>query len=167
MLISECGAVSLFGGSFVEGTQAEKTISRVLPQHFYQTDLWLLICWGTTPRGLLYFFLPAPVMSCLFPLSCFVRWRPLFTARAAMRHGGSFFLTHRPVLHLPGGQSNVTWVRGGGGHNERLIEIYLQYTADWIKAQFPPPRWNTSGNKRPTEEAVGICCSQLERLHRV
>lgn len=62
-----------------------------------------------------------------------------------------------PALCLPRGQRDVAWVRGGG-HNERrgappqrnLIEIYLQHTADWIKAQLPAGI--LLGIKRPTVE---------------
>lgn len=97
------------GRLFMEGIQAEKTISGVLPLHFYRTDLWLLVCWETTPQGLLYFFFFCPVMSCLLCglLSRCVWWHPPFTMRAVMRRG-----TFLALFCFPCRQKSVTRVRG-------------------------------------------------------
>ena len=89
---------------------------------------------GMTPRGPSFtFFFPAPVMSCLFrkhrslSLSFYVCRHPPFDERRA-----GHLLTHCPALYFsPGG-------RGGQGQwtqRLNLSEMYLQYTADWIKAQ--------------------------------
>lgn len=102
MNISECSAVKRrsSGRPFVEGTQAEKTIShnisiRQIYGYSFAEERPCVACCT--------FFFSASVMSCLLwsPFSCFVWWWPLFTVRAIVRHRAFFFYSAPCSVYTP------------------------------------------------------------------